>query len=389
MEFEADVEARRKRFARSVAATVRRTGGITLSPAIVQAFASVPRDELITQVYRAGADGYQQQSSSDPGALLERLYADDAIVTRLDEEGRPCSSSSQPSLMALMLHWLDLAPGVRVLEVGAGTGYNAALLAEVVGDPSLITTIDIQQEVVDQTRRRLGRLGYGAVTVRCGDGTHGAADRAPFDRVIVTVGCPDISWHWVEQMVADGRLVVPLQHGGPHADPVLFLRRSGSKLVGRVVSPSGFMALQGNHSDAPWPQSIEDAQATTPDRQLPLFGDLDRGRGRWWDFAFFLALVDDRTYFSGVLALSDPDFGRVVMTPGGIRLWGEERLLDDLVTAHEQWGALGRPRLTDWTISMAPRSTDRPEHDPSDGVWLVTRADSWQTFSLGAASGEI
>src|SRR5439155_24991906 len=123
---------------------------------------------------------------------LEQIYSERALITRL-RDNLGTSSSSQPALMADMLQLLDVRPGLRVLEIGAGTGYNAALLAELTGDPSLVTTIDIQPDVVEQTRRSLVRAGYGGVRVLCRDGFAGAPEAAPFDRIVATVGCPDLS----------------------------------------------------------------------------------------------------------------------------------------------------------------------------------------------------
>jgi protein-L-isoaspartate(D-aspartate) O-methyltransferase len=80
-----------------------------------------------------------------------------------------------------MLELLDLAPGLNVLEIGAGTGYNAALMAELVGDQRLVVTLDVLQDVVEQTRRLLARAGYLQIAVLWRDGVQGAAERAPFD----------------------------------------------------------------------------------------------------------------------------------------------------------------------------------------------------------------
>lgn len=95
-----------------------------------------------------------------PGIEPRQAYADEAVVTDRDVEGRPISSSSQPSIMALMLDQLGLQHGQRVLEVGAGTGYNAALVAEMVGETGRVVTVDIHAEVVRRARRNLELAGY-------------------------------------------------------------------------------------------------------------------------------------------------------------------------------------------------------------------------------------
>src|SRR5215216_5188637 len=129
-----------------------------------------------------------------PDVSLDAAYSDDAIVTH-DEGGVPTSSSSQPSLMARMLAQLDLGPGDRVLEVGAGTGYNAALLAHL---GAAVTTVELQPEVASAARQHLRAAGVpeapepgavepGSVLVVTGDGA--APPGGPYDRVIVTASC--------------------------------------------------------------------------------------------------------------------------------------------------------------------------------------------------------
>jgi protein-L-isoaspartate(D-aspartate) O-methyltransferase len=126
-----------------------------------------------------------------PGVPLDRAYADGSIVTKHNERGGPISSVTAPSTQAMMLGQLQAALGQRVLEIGSG-GYNAALLQELVGPDGSVTTIDIDQEVVDRARACLAAAGYHDVRVVCGDGEFGAEEYGPFDRIIVTVGTWDI-----------------------------------------------------------------------------------------------------------------------------------------------------------------------------------------------------
>ena len=105
-----------------------------------------------------------------PGSGLVAAYADEPIVIKRDSDDVPISSSSQPSMMAIMLEQLEPAPGHRVLEIGTGTGYNAALLAELVGDRGLVVSVDIDQDLVEGARENLVRAGYSGVRVVCADG---------------------------------------------------------------------------------------------------------------------------------------------------------------------------------------------------------------------------
>jgi len=180
-----------------------------------------------------------------PGIPLEEVYRDDAIVTKRDSDGVPISSSSQPTIMAIMLDQLGLAPGHRVLEIGAGTGYNAALLAQLVGPDGEVVSIDIDDDVVERARAGLAAAGpdHERVTVVCDDGARGYPDRAPYDRIIATVGVWDLSPAWLEQLAPGGRIVAPLDLHGAQVS-VAFERGDGG-WVSRSLVPCGFMQLRG------------------------------------------------------------------------------------------------------------------------------------------------
>ena len=373
--------------------------GLTMpSDRVAEAMMTVPRHRFLERFYSPPQGRFSHESplikhtvdlTALDDAVLDVVYSDRALVTRLDDEGRPTSSSSQPSLMARMLELLDLRPGMRVLEIGTGTGYNAALLAELVGDQRLVTTIDIQPDVVNQTRRLLTDLGYGDVRVLCGDGMDGAPDYGPFDRVIATVGCPDVSWRWAEQLAPGGMLLIPLQHGGPDVAPLTRLHvTSSGNLEGQVVAWAGFMGLQGDHTAATWPVSVGDVSGR-PDATSdlpPALAEAPRtmesyraGKRAWWDFAYFLALDDLRTHLGHVLALVDPSGDRIVLTNDRISLFGiTSALRDDLLDSYDRWERFKRPAAADWHIRMLPRHQPQPPHDPDRRTWLVPRPDSWQ-----------
>ena len=128
-----------------------------------------------------------------PHLAPEEAYLDDAIVTKRDAEGQPISSSSQPAIMAIMLDQLALAAGQRVLEIGAGTGYNAALISHIIGPSGAVVSVDIDPDLVETARGHLAGAGYPDVTVVAADGADGYPPGAPYDRVIATVGVSDLA----------------------------------------------------------------------------------------------------------------------------------------------------------------------------------------------------
>jgi protein-L-isoaspartate(D-aspartate) O-methyltransferase len=177
-----------------------------------------------------------------PGTGLAEAYADEAVVTRY-KDGLPVSSASQPAIVAVMLEQLSLPAGGSVLEVGAGTGYNAALLAALVGPSGRVVTIDIDPEVSVEAENHLSAAGVANVQVICGDGAAGWPGRAPYDGIIVTAGASDLAPAWLSQLAPAGRLVVPLSIRG--AQQCVTFARADGHLRSVAVCEAGFMPLMG------------------------------------------------------------------------------------------------------------------------------------------------
>jgi protein-L-isoaspartate(D-aspartate) O-methyltransferase len=178
-----------------------------------------------------------------PQIEAEQAYEDTAIVTKSDASGLPFSSSTQPAMMAIMLEELGLAAGQRVLEIGTGTGYNAAIISTIIGDAGSVVTIDIEPDVVDQARASLAAAGFADTTVICGDGADGVPHLAPYDRIIVTAGAWDLAPQWLAQLGAGGRIVLPLSVRGIQLS-VAFERR-GDHWASRSVCRCGFIRMTG------------------------------------------------------------------------------------------------------------------------------------------------
>jgi protein-L-isoaspartate(D-aspartate) O-methyltransferase len=186
-------------------------------PAVLAALRRVPRHEFVPEPLRALA------------------YADHPLPIGDDQ------TISQPFIVAVMTEQLQLKPGQRVLEIGTGSGYQAAVLAELGAE---VYTIEIIEWLADRARATLVRLGYGQkITVRAGDGYAGWPEAAPFDGIIVTAAPPRVPQPLLDQLKPGGRLVVP--EGTGAQDLVVYVKSAAGRVRREVVLPVRFVPMIG------------------------------------------------------------------------------------------------------------------------------------------------
>ena len=188
---------------RTIEAECRWTAGLTgiasVRPAILDAMADVPRDAFV------------------PPGIQTHAFANNALPIG---EGQ---TISQPFIVALMTDLLNPAPGHSVLEIGTGSGYQAAILARLVGQ---VWSIEIIPALAREAAERLQRLGFDNVAVRSGDGYLGWPEHAPYDAIVVTAGAPDVPKPLLEQLAVGGRLVIPVGESS-YVQTLLRVRRRG------------------------------------------------------------------------------------------------------------------------------------------------------------------
>jgi protein-L-isoaspartate O-methyltransferase len=184
-----------------------------------EVFERIPRHVFVPGFYgeQNSSDEPEWLDSSDP-RWLTGVYSDQALTTHVQQHPGapgvwwPTSSSSRPSLMLRMLHALALTEGMQVLEVGTGSGYNAALLASRLGDRQVVS-IDIAPDLVERARSRLAEIGL-APCLAAVDGTAGYPQQAPYDRVIATHSVERIPYAWVAQTRPGGTILADIRSVG-------------------------------------------------------------------------------------------------------------------------------------------------------------------------------
>lgn len=356
--------------------------GTLRDAALVEAFRSVPRHLFIPESGAVTARGGRLSAEGNPDRWLAAVYADNAIVTRLEgpevprqrgsQQGPATSCSSAPTVLARMLELADLANGQRVLEVGTGTGWNTALLAHRLGDRA-VTSLEIDDRLLAAARQALHDAGLSPAT-HLSDGHDGHSGDAPYDRIISVCGVRRVPRAWLEQVTEGGLVVCPwglLESAG-----VLMRleRRAGGTALGRFHGGVGFMALRTPGSS---PSPVRDAgqqpdeyRLTQEDPVSPLLTFAPafalsvmvpdwRMRRRWIGTGSGLWLCDRR----GESWVRIYPYGTSWMVEQG----GPRSIWDEFEDALELWAGLGRPEPNRFGLAVDPDGGQRLWLDDPDG----------------------
>jgi protein-L-isoaspartate O-methyltransferase len=349
-------------------------------------FIAVPRELFVPHFFAPDRDRPGWRSVKGDDEWRTALYTDTVLVTQLGGDDRaadairrgepvyalPTSSSSAPSLMAAMLEALAIGDDMRVLEIGTGTGYNAALLSHRLGAVN-VTTVEVDAVLSARARTALATAGYEPTLV-VGDGAAGYEPNAPYDRVLATVAVPAVPAAWVEQTQVDALLLVPLTFAG-RGGLMALLQRTPTGATGRFLGQyGGFMSVRGvppesaskadaellgtpRPTDMPvevvtdrHPASFFVSLSCPPFRTMTLFPD-DGAPAQTWchgDGSEFVLVADD---------------GRVTVAADG-PLW------DKVEAAYQLWNELDQPARESFGLTVEP---DR------QWVWLSEpgSAQSW------------
>lgn len=355
-----------------------------------EAFRAVPRHLFIPEViWVEDEEGWRPLSrADDPDGWWREVDSDGYVVTQVDDGREPVpgalgecstSSASQPSLVLRMLHELGAEPGMRVLEIGTGTGYNAALLAARLGTGG-VTSVEVDPQVAQRARRALAEAGC-PVDVITADGFEGHPPGAPYDRIIATASVRRIPPAWLRQTRPGGVIVTPFGNAY-HNDALLRLAVGADGTAsGPFTGPAAFMWMRqdrvhlGRLCDHVHPGDAPDVSATGLDpremfgRPGPDFAisvqvpdvswhrfDASDGSG---EFTIWLFDVTGERSWASV------DFeGRAAHR---VEQYGPRRLWDEVEAAYRHWLAHGRPDMTRYGLTVAPDGRqhiwlDSPDH---------------------------
>ncbi|MGH3826088.1 MAG: methyltransferase domain-containing protein [Pseudonocardiaceae bacterium] len=362
------------------------------------AFEQTPRHVFVPNIITIGESGPTTTSGAHPAqhqAWLDQVYSDDPLVTHylahpsvMMADATPLlvstSSSTMPSLMACMLEALDVHDGHRVLEIGTGTGYNAALLCHRLGSGNVVS-IDIDSILVATAREHLASLGHHP-TLMVGDGAAGVAAHAPYDRIIVTAAIAAIPLLWIEQLAPGGKILANLR-GDLAGGTLCLLTKVDDEVIGPVLPIGGhFMWLRPQADSplrAPEPAAVRstrgsartstalDASALTENDSFRFLLQLQLRGAR----GFRHTMAHDpitRTVRQGVfIEAFDGSYAEAIADPeadGQLRVMqvGPRRLWDTVEATHQLWRHLGQPNPDRFGIVANP-TTQFVWFDNDDG----------------------
>jgi protein-L-isoaspartate(D-aspartate) O-methyltransferase len=336
-------------------------------------FDAVPRSlflpDLIWAHDMATGKSRPVDRTEDEPAWLAAAESDIPIVTQWDDgahAGRepgtvPTSSASMPSLVASMLDDLQVEPGMRVLEQGTGTGWNAALLSRRLGDAN-VTTVEIDPQISAQARAALHAAGYQPQVV-CGDGALGYPPGAPYDRIIATYGLRQVPHAWIGQTRPGGLILAPFGTHYSNADALVRLTvATDGTASGRFLQPVEFMKMRSQRLR--WPENPASGGTVTEHTTqagLPPHGKFDpfplAAGLRLRDMTHAIQPHEDgRTLW--LYSLTTPAWSATTFRDGEsthhVRQYGGRRLWDEFEQTLAWWRDAGEPGIDRLGLTITP-----------------------------------
>ena len=373
-----------------------RSAEYQLDKAIETAFLETPRHLFVRRYKLSGEREWHEVDENNLEEHLPLLYQDRSLTLWKEDEDKRVSTISQPSLVLYMLNLLKLEPGHKVLELGAGSGWNAALIGHLVGASGHVYSMEIIPEIAKTATENIDRFGINNVSIIEKDAVDGYEEESPFDRIIFTAGTFDLPRNLYNQIKEGGLLLVVIKIEGG-ADNLFLLEKKGEYFESLDSLPCKFVPVTGKYSlDSLEPIYLED---------LPNWNELqNREISRthfWWGYKkgnnvwytmpirFFLSISEPlfQTFQSLKRNSKEKSFFGIwdrenqslaIARDNQIIAYGNPQARERLLSNIHSWVNLGMPGATCFKLQIYP--IDLPVHI-EDNRWVVKRRESqfiWQ-----------
>jgi protein-L-isoaspartate(D-aspartate) O-methyltransferase len=371
-----------------------------ISETVVSAYLDTPRHVFVKRYRQWGTKAWHEVHEANLAEHLAMLYANAPLILFGDDDNDVPSTISQPSFVLHILSLLQLQPGQAVFELGAGSGWNAALMGHLVRPGGQVYSIEIIPEVAKMAARSMETLGITNVHIIEADGGEGYAAGAPYDRAIFTAGTYDLPHHFYEQMRDGGLLLIVMKNEGG-GDTLFLLRKTADHFESLESEPCGFVQLRGKYAIKSlepiplerlpeWPELRQQEISRTPF----WWGGKGKEGLRWRTLGIrsFLGIAEPtfrafKTEKAETRARAEHFFGLwdqahqslVVAKDDGLIAYGSVVAKDRLLQRVRQWVDLGMPSAACMTLQVYP--SDVPLM-AGEYEWLVKRPESQFLWSL-------
>ena len=369
-----------------------------ISPPIEKAYSNTPRHLFVEEFLEGKPDGEIQKiviTSDNLEEYLPKLYNDGALCLAIDEDGSGISSISQPTIVLMMLQKLDLQEGQKVLEIGTASGWNAAMMSQLVGTNGQIFSIEILSELAAKAKAKIAQLNLQNVQLFDGDGAVELYQES-FDRIMFTVGSYDVPQNIFRSLKDGGLLLMVLKHRGPFDGLILF-KKVGNHLESIENSICRFVPLKGAYAM----NELDDISLEL----LPIWERLkDKEVAKqdfWWGSNYQKQRINNLKIsgISSFLAITEPNFqlfktdkhemffGLMEEEHGSMAIWkdnqltayGNEHAFNRLKKAFDLYFKLGMPSSSCLKIKVYPKEE---AIKLEENQWLIQRRDAQFLWSL-------
>ena len=365
-----------------------------MSEATGQAYWTTPRHLFVKRYRLWGSEVWQEVIEQNLAEHLARLYDDKPLILFGDDDDHILSTISQPSLVLSMLDMLQLEPGQQVLELGAGSGWNAALMGQLVGATGRVYSLEIIPEMAQTAAVTVEALGLNNVSIIEADGGAGYAPGAPYDRAVFTAGTYDLPHHFYAQIKEGGLLLIVIKNEGGR-DNLFLLQKMGDHFESLDSQPCGFVQMTGKYQlEALEPQTLETLPGwmhleTQELSRMPFWWGGKGGHGLRWRTAgvrSFLGIIEPHfrvfkaekgegqvhdEYFFGLW--DEPNQSLVIARDDQLMAYGSLAARERLQANLHHWVDLGMPAAASFDLHIYPAHVPLT---PGRNQWLVKRAES-------------